>query len=92
MVLKDKLKELEAKSRFISEVLDDSVSLKQTENSLFVYFQQKKRGESYRYLTDRPVRNFTDDKYQFLLQQIASVKKEIDYVQKKHQSKCGYKS
>nr|QBK87264.1 MAG: DNA topoisomerase II [Marseillevirus LCMAC201] len=84
--LKEKLCEFEAKSRFISEALEDFELLKQTEDQLFDYFEEQeywKKEASYRYLTDMPVRTFTTDKYNELLEKIKEVKKEINYVKKK---------
>ncbi len=86
VALKDKQRELEAKSQFISEALEDFDILKQTEELLFEYFEQQgywKKDRSYKYLTDMPVRTFTADKYDELLEKIVEVKKEIDYVRKK---------
>lgn len=83
--LKEKLKEQESKSRFISEVLKDVTLLKQTEESLFAYFEKNEyyaRDGGYRYLTDIPVRNFTQDKYETILKQIEETKKEIQYILK----------
>nr|QBK88209.1 MAG: DNA topoisomerase II [Marseillevirus LCMAC202] len=86
IVLKDKLCELEAKSQFISEALDNFNILKQTEDQLFDYLEEQeywKKDGSYKYLTDMPVRTFTTDKYSELLEKIKEVQREIEYVKKK---------
>jgi DNA topoisomerase II len=85
-VLNEQLKELESKSRFISVVLEDFTILKQTEEDLFYYFDVEeywKKDNSFKYLTDMPVRSFTSDKYEKLLKDIENIKTEIEYIQKK---------
>jgi DNA topoisomerase-2 len=77
--------ELESKIRFIKEVLVDIGLLKQTEELLFIYFEKNsyyKKDESYRYLTDLPVRSFTADKLEILNKRLVELIGEIAYVEK----------
>lgn len=85
-VLKDRLAEQESKARFIAEALENFELLKQTEAKLFAHFSKhkywKKEG-SFEYLTSMPIRNFTTDHKQKLLQSIKETKAEISYIKKK---------
>jgi len=81
--LQNTLAELKSKMKFIKKALDDITILKQTEDQLFEYFESEsyyKKGDSYKYLTDTPVRNFTTDKVELLKKQINEIKEEIEYV------------
>lgn len=84
--LNTKLQEINTKVNFIKKVLKDVSILKRDEEDLFMEFERLgyyKREDSYRYLTDIPVRNFTKDKLELLKKQVTSIESEIDYVTNK---------
>ena len=69
-------KELKSKIEFIGRILGDIQIMKQSESQLFEYFERDsfdfyRKDDSYRYLTDIPIRSVTADKYEAL-------KKELD--------------
>jgi DNA topoisomerase II len=93
-ILKEKLAEYESKTRFISEALKNFMILKQPEEKLFEYFEENKyykKNDSFTYLTDIPVRNFTTDKYEELLNEIKKIKAEIAYIKEKTPSEMWIK-
>lgn len=78
------LEEIKSKIRFIKEVLKDVNILKQPESELFEYFEQAeyyKKENSFKYLTDIPVRNFCVDKLESLKKKRDEIKEEINYVE-----------
>ena len=84
--LKKDLLEFETRVKFIKLVLEDVTVLKQNEDNLFEYFESQeyyKKDDSYRYLTDTPVRSFTKDKLETLKKKISEIESEIDYVKNK---------
>lgn len=75
-----------SKARFIKAVLEDASLLRKTEEELFAQFDTEKywkRENSYRYLTDMPIRTFTRDKYEALQREIKEIEQEIDYVKRR---------
>lgn len=79
------LLELKSRLRFIKAVLKNVEILKQSEESLFEYFESKeyyKKDDSYRYLTDIPIRNFTEDKRDLLKKKVETTEKEIEDIEK----------
>lgn len=83
--LKQRLAELESKVRFIALVLKDVTVLRKTEEQLFDMFARDKyhrRDDSYRYLTEMPVRQLTRDKYESLKRGVAAVKADLERVEK----------
>ena len=84
--LNNDLLEFQTRVKFIKLVLDDVTVLKQNEENLFEYFEKQeyyKKEDSYRYLTDTPVRSFTKDKLETLNKKILELENEIDYVKNK---------
>jgi DNA topoisomerase-2 len=78
------LQELTSRIRFIKHVLKDVTVLKQSEESLFEFFEENdyyKKEDSYRYLTDIPIRNFTKDKMEALKTKLKELESQIEYVQ-----------
>jgi len=87
--LKQDLIIAEMKVKFVDAVLQNFSILKQTEEELFKYLEKNGYhtfNNSYKYLTDMPIRYInTPKKCELLLQHVGEIKAELDYIEQKNE-------